>query len=74
MAKGMCLHARMRVKADTGFTDHYLSAVLSKVQLICKQREACALSSGHYRRAFVSDDRIIVENACLILQNLPDER
>ena len=29
MAKGKCIHARMRVKADEGWTDQPISAALS---------------------------------------------
>jgi hypothetical protein len=32
MAKGMCIHARMRVKADEGWTDQHISAALSLLE------------------------------------------
>src|SRR2546423_14734482 len=33
-----------------------------------KSSEACALSDGHYRRAFAQGGRMIVANDCLILR------
>src|SRR5260370_38370888 len=45
-----------------------------KIQLIGKSREACSLSGGNYRHPGAQGGRMIVENNCLILQNLPDER
>ena len=32
MAKGMCIHARMRVQADEGWTDQHISAALSLLE------------------------------------------
>ncbi len=32
MAKGMCIHARMLVKADEGWTDQHISAALSLLE------------------------------------------
>jgi hypothetical protein len=32
MAKGMCMHARMLVKADEGWTDQHISAALSLLE------------------------------------------
>jgi len=32
MAKGMCIHARMRVKADEGWTNQHISAALSHLE------------------------------------------
>ena len=32
MAKGMCIHARMLVKADGGWTDQHISAALSLLE------------------------------------------
>jgi len=32
MAKGMCIHARMRVKADEGWADQHISAALSLLE------------------------------------------
>ena len=32
MAKGMCMHARMLVKADEGWTDQHISVALSLLE------------------------------------------
>ena len=32
MAKGMCIHAHMRVKADEGWTDQHISVALSLLE------------------------------------------
>ena len=32
MAKGMCIHARMLVKADEGWTDQHISVALSLLE------------------------------------------
>jgi len=32
MAKGIAMHARMRVKADEGWTDQHISAALSLLE------------------------------------------
>jgi hypothetical protein len=32
MAKSMCIHARMRVKADEGWTNQHISAALSLLE------------------------------------------
>jgi hypothetical protein len=72
MAKGICIHARILVEADQGWTDQQISAALSLIEEKCsmcaKTERYSLLPGGHYRHPVTRNDRIIVQNDCLILQ------